>query len=205
MWKSYMVSLIIDTHSDTLNLGIVKDDKLLKKVELSSHQDHSSKTLLNIDNMFKELNMKPTDIDRILVINGPGSYTGLRIGVTIAKTYAYALNKEVIPISSLRAAALTLTNFDYAVCSIDAKRDHLFAAIYDKDYNEVLTEQYISKEALTKEVSKLKGNIITLEDNQFLNMEKLVEYYKDNEGVNPHSLIPNYLKETYIEKKWSYD
>lgn len=195
-----MITLVIDTHSNMLNLGIIKDNILLKEVHLETHQNHSSKTLVNIDNMFKQLNMIPNDIDKIMVVNGPGSYTGLRIGVTIAKTYAYTLNKKVIPVSSLKASALTVSDFDYVVVSIDAKRDHLFAAIYDKDYNEVSIEQYISKDNLELEITKLKGNIIQLKDNQTLNILKIADYYKDNNGVNPHFLVPNYLKETYIDQ-----
>lgn len=196
-----MKSLFIDTHASMLNLGIVEDSKLLKEIKLPSNQDHSSKTLLNIEQMFSDLKITPKDIDQIIVISGPGSYTGLRIGVTIAKTYAYTLNKIVIPASSLKAKALSITGFDYVVATIDAKRDHYFAAIYDKDYNEILKEQYISKDDLAKEVSKLKGTIKTVVDEQDLDILNIVTYYQIQAGVNPHSLVPNYLKDVYIEKK----
>lgn len=196
-----MITLFIDTHSAILNLGIEQDGKLLKEIKESSHMEHSSKTLLYIQRMFKELNLKPNDIDKIIVVNGPGSYTGLRIGVTIAKTYAYSLNKEVIPVSSLMAMALSNSDFDYIVPTIDAKREHVFGAIYDKNYNEVLNGQYISIEDLDNEVSKLNGNIKKVEDEQDLDILNIIKYYKNKNGVNPHSLVPDYLKETYIEKK----
>ena len=196
-----MRTLFVDTHAAMLNLGIVEEDKLISETKLLSDREHSSRTLFNIDRMLIENTLAPKDIDTIIVVNGPGSYTGLRIGVTVAKTYAYTLNKKVIPASSLKSAAISINDFDYAVIRIDAKRDSYFAAIYDKEYNEILCEQYITKEDLDLEIAKLKGNVVTLTDYDDYDILKVVNYYKSKDGVNPHSLIPNYLKETHIEKK----
>jgi tRNA threonylcarbamoyl adenosine modification protein YeaZ len=196
-----MITLFIDTHGEMLNLGIVKNNVLLKEIKELSFMEHSSKTLPYIEKMYNELNIKPNEIDKIMVVNGPGSFTGLRIGVTIAKTYGYSLNKDVIPISSLKASALSYDNYDYIVVMIDAKRDFYFAGIYDKEYNNVINDQYISKENLDIEINKLNGKILKITDDKDLKILKIVNYYQNEKGINPHSLVPDYLKETYIEKK----
>lgn len=196
-----MITLFIDTHGEMLNLGIVKNNVLLKEIKELSFMEHSSKTLPYIEKIYKELNIKPNEIDKIMVVNGPGSFTGLRIGVTIAKTYGYSLNKDVIPISSLKASALSYDNYDYIVVMIDAKRDFYFAGIYDKEYSNVINDQYISKENLDIEINKLNGKILKITDDKDLKILKIVNYYQNEKGINPHSLVPDYLKETYIEKK----
>ena len=100
-----MISLYIDTSSSFLYSGIVKDDCLVAQIKQSFKKDMSTFALSEITKMFKKNGLKPNDIDKIIVCNGPGSFTGIRIGVTIAKTYAWSLNKEITTITSLEAMA----------------------------------------------------------------------------------------------------
>jgi tRNA threonylcarbamoyl adenosine modification protein YeaZ len=141
-------------------------------------------------------------------MNGPGSFTGLRIGVTIAKVYAWSFNLKLIPISTLKAYALSNDENKTYVSVIDARRDFVYAGIYDSKYNSILKEQYISVDGLYEKIKEL--NILLVGDTDIrdikaispiLNVKKIYEYYKDNEGVNPHTLIPNYLKRVEAEAK----
>ena len=84
-----MKCLYIDTSSSFLYSAISNNGKLLASTSEKLDHDLSKITLVKISNMFKEINMKPQDIDKIIVVNGPGSFTGIRVGITIAKVYAW--------------------------------------------------------------------------------------------------------------------
>ena len=90
-----MISLFLDTSSSYLNIGVLNDKKLLKEEYIYFEKDLSKYALNEIKKLLDSLNLKPNDIDNIYCVNGPGSFTGLRIGVTIAKTFAWGLNKDL--------------------------------------------------------------------------------------------------------------
>lgn len=204
-----MISLFIDTSTNTLTVGIIKNDKLLDESTTSS-SEHSKYTLVEIEKLLKKNNIPPTEVNKIMVINGPGSFTGVRIGVTIAKTYAWALNIKIIPISTLQAYALSISNFDYYIPLIDARRGYVYSSIYDHNYNEILRDTYISLDELIKHTDKLNNicyiskdkikNIDTI--NVKLDIKKIYDYYKNNDGINSYMLLPNYLKKTEAEEKF---
>lgn len=204
-----MITLFIDTSTNTLTVGIIKNDKLLDESTTSS-SEHSKYTLVEIEKLLKKNNIPPTEVNKIMVINGPGSFTGVRIGVTIAKTYAWALNIKIIPISTLQAYALSISNFDYYIPLIDARRGYVYSSIYDHNYNEILRDTYISLDELIKHTDKLNNicyiskdkikNIDTI--NVKLDIKKIYDYYKNNDGINSYMLLPNYLKKTEAEEKF---
>lgn len=204
-----MITLFIDTSTDTLTVGIIKNDILLDESTTSS-SEHSKYTLVEIEKILKKNNILPTEVNKIMVINGPGSFTGVRIGVTIAKTYAWALNIKVIPISTLKAYALSISNFDYYIPLIDARRGYVYSSIYDKNYNEILNDTYISLEELKKHTDKLNNICYISKDkiknidaiNVKLDIKKIYDYYKNNDGINSYMLLPNYLKKTEAEEKF---
>ena len=204
-----MITLFIDTSTTTLTVALIKDDNVLEESTVSS-SEHSKHTMPEIEKLFKNNNIEPRSVNKIMVTNGPGSFTGIRIGVTIAKTYAWACNINILPISTLKAYALSKTNFDYYVPMIDARRNCVYAGVYDKNYNEVVDDTYISLEALQEKVKDLNNicfisndNIKNIDiENVKLNVQKIYDYYKDSDGVNPHSLMPNYLKKTEAEEKF---
>lgn len=118
-----MKILYIDTTTSYLYTGLVVDKKLVSEVKKDLGKDLSSYTLKEIDTMLKQNHLEPNDIDKIIVVNGPGSFTGIRVGVTIAKTYAYSLKKEIVTISSLEAMAISSKEDDIIkVPLIDARR-----------------------------------------------------------------------------------
>ena len=141
--RSSIVTLFIDTSSSFLYSGIVKDERLIAEVKENLEKKLSEQALVKIEEMFHLAKITPKEIDRIVVVNGPGSFTGVRIGVTIAKTYAWALKKEIIPIRSLEAMAVSTKENKLKVSFIDARRGYVFAGVYDKDNQVVLENQYI--------------------------------------------------------------
>ena len=194
-----MISLFLDTSTKKLVVILTKDNEILSKKELESINDHASHLVPFIDEILKENNMTTKDIDKIFVVNGPGSFTGTRIGVTVGKTLAYSNNINVIPVSSLKQYIFSKEGYDYYVSIINDKNNRLYYGIYDKDYNDIIIDKYSTKDIFDKDISKLEGNILTIdENNQELDILKLIDYYKDKD-INAHELKPNYLKKIDAE------
>ena len=205
-----MRCLYLDTSSSFLYTGVVEDETLLCDRKIRFDKDLSTKALITLVTMLEEKNIEPNDIDKIILVNGPGSFTGCRIGITIAKTYAWALNKPICTISSLEAMSLTDDEFDYHVPLIDARRGYVFAGIYDKDNNAILKDQYIKLSVLETAINNMSDNFTYITNDDFdikgnikkydPDILKIVLTYRDREPVNPHGLDANYLKLTEAEE-----
>src|SRR5574344_1233358 len=203
-----MISLFLDTSSSYLNCAVIKDEKVLKSIFILLEKDMSKYALAKIKEMLDSLDLQPKDIDRLICVNGPGSFTGLRVGVTIAKTFAWGLNKKLMAVSSLFAMATSIKDKDYIIPIINARRDYLFAGIYDNNYNNVLEDCYISKQDLISKVKELKGSNVFVSTTEIKEMET-INYCPDitnlianlkGQEVLPHLLEPNYLKKTEAEE-----
>lgn len=205
-----MRTLYIDTTTSYLYTGIVVDGTLLSEIKENCGKDLSSVALQKISEMITINNLKPEDIDKIIVVNGPGSYTGIRVGITIAKTFAYSLKKDITTITSLEVMALSSqSESEFKVPIIDARRGYVFGAIYDNLNNAILKPQYISLEALKVTTDNLIGSFKYISNNNFNdietesynpNIEKVVNTYINKESINPHAVNPIYLKLTEAEE-----
>lgn len=203
--------LYLDTTSSYLYAGIVEDDTLLCERKICFDKELSTMALITLVEMMEEKRIAPQDINKIILVNGPGSFTGSRIGVTIAKTYAWSLGIPITTITSLEAMALIDDQFDYHVPMIDARRGYVFAGIYDRDNNQIMKNQYIKKSVLETAVNNMSDNFVFItNDNIDVNGEKIdynpnilsiVLKYRDKENVNPHGIDAVYLKKTEAEEK----
>ena len=210
-----MKVLYIDTTSSYLYSCICDNQEITGEIKLKLNKDLSVFTLKKIEEMFNSVNLKPQDIDRIIVCNGPGSFTGIRIGVTIAKTYAWGLKKEVSIISSIEAMVLSSRlNKDYKVGLIDARRGYCYAGIYDKDNNIVMQDKYVSIEALKVTLESLPGDYSVITNDELEieakeeyspNFLEIINYGLTKETINPHAVNPIYLKLTEAEEKNKVD
>ena len=135
--RSSSIIFYIDTSSSILVSGLIKDGILIGEIKETLGKDLSTNTLYLIEEMFNECSIDVNDVDKIVVVNGPGSFTGIRIGITIAKTYAWALEKKITTISSLEAMSVSTKEEKYKVPYIDARRGYVFAGIYNNN-NEVV-------------------------------------------------------------------
>ena len=201
--------LYIDTSSDYLYSGIVVDDKLVSSIKKKYEKDLSKEALPKIIELFDEANITPKDLDKIIVVNGPGSFTGIRIGITIAKTIAWALNINITPISGLTAMAISSNTNTYKMPLIDARRGYVYGAIYDKDNNKVIEDSHIELKELLDKSKDLDIEAITNNDLD-INIKKesydpdilkIVKHFEDSNGINPHLVNPIYLKKTEAEEK----
>ena len=201
--------LYIDTSSDYLYSGIVVDDKLVSSIKKKYEKDLSKEALPKIIELFDETNITPKDLDKIIVVNGPGSFTGIRIGITIAKTIAWALNINITPISGLTAMAISSNTNTYKMPLIDARRGYVYGAIYDKDNNKVIEDSHIELKELLDKSKDLDIEVITNNDLE-INIKKesydpdilkIVKHFETSDGINPHLVNPIYLKKTEAEEK----
>lgn len=203
-----MISLLIDTCTKNVCIALFKDKTLMDKVVYSNQIDLSSNFMVLVNNIFSKNSVKIEDVDKFFVAVGPGSFTGIRIGVTCAKVMAWALKKDVIPFSSLELLATVDSNNDYIVPLIDARRGYVFAGIYDNHLNCIMNDAYIKLDDLLEKIENDKSTTYVSLDNFDLetilpeyNVNKIIEKHFNDTPINPHSLNPNYLKKTEAEEK----
>lgn len=208
-----MICLFFDTSSDLLKVSLIKDDKIIFDKELHTKNDHSSYLVPTIDEAFKSNNIDFKELDEIIVGNGPGSFTGTRISIAVAKTYAFSFNIPVYMISSLEELIYDNDGYDFYVPIIEEKKDNLYFSIFDKDKKRVMDDTYSSTEYMYKKLEELDGKIllISLSNKEYekydtlkasinaLNIMKNIDV--NNEKVNPHLLKPNYIKKIEAEAK----
>ena len=200
----------IDTSSSYLYSGIVSNNSLKASRKVFFGSELSKYALNEISKMFDEINILPKDIDKIIVVAGPGSFTGIRIGMTIAKIFALSLKKEITTLSSLEAMAYSSNLESIKVPILDARRGYVYAGVYDENNNIILNDQYILLEKLQKYLNSLKKEYIFItNDSKLANLNrikynpdilKIVNIVKDRKSINPHLVEPLYLKLTEAEE-----
>ena len=204
-----MRNLFIDTASSRIIVAVTSDDQIISIRNEENDHELSTRIFPIIDSVLKEASVLPKELDTIYIVNGPGSFTGVRIGVTIAKTMAWSLKKKIIPISELELMATTPFSGDYIATYIDARRDASFAGIYDQEGNASLQDQYITNDELLARLPQNKTTVFAGYDNvsKFSSIEpnvdilKIINRHKNDEQKNPHEINPIYLKKTEAEEK----
>lgn len=203
-----MVTLFIDTANKYLLLAVIKDNQIISHMEKELDITLSSSLVLDLKKVIDDALLTPNDINNIMVVNGPGSFTGTRMGVTVAKTYAWALKKKIITISELEVMASTAFNGDYIMPLIDARHNAVYAGLYDQNGNKVLDDAYLPLTEWLKKVPNKKITVTTY-DELYLDYEalrptidllKIVSKHIGDEGINPHQVNPDYLKKTEAEE-----
>ena len=146
--------LNIETATTNCSVSLSKDgETLVLKEDNSLGYSHAETLHLFIDEVFKISKLKPSEIDAVAVSKGPGSYTGLRIGVSSAKGLCFALDKPLISISTLESLAHQVKATDGLIIPmLDARRMEVYSAIYNENLElqreikaEILTEESYSE------------------------------------------------------------
>jgi len=185
-----MYTLFISTYDKLINISLIKNGKLLCLLEEVSKQNHSVLVMPMIDNILKSNNIDCSNLNEIIVVNGPGSFTGVRIGVVIAKTLAYTLNIPIKTITSLECILVSnKSDNNKLACISDTKGKYV--GYFNKD-NELLDEfKYLKSSEFEEYISDKKEYLI--EDSKF-DIESIYVYLKDKESINPHLVNPIYIK-----------
>ena len=189
-----MIYLFIDTCSSNLIISIIKNMEMIYYFNEKNDTNLSSKVMPIIDGAFKETNLTIKDINKIFIVNGPGSFTGIRVGVTIAKVIGHSLNIPLIKLSELELMATTSTNTTYNIPIIDARRGYVYTGMYDKDLNKCREETHM----LYTDI-ELPDSYTFIEESE-VDLIKIIKKHENDEPINPHALIPNYLKRTEAEE-----
>lgn len=185
-----MISLFIDTSSEDVSIALVKDQKLLSVIHNNINREHSIYTTKYIDDILKQNELSPQTVDEIIVVNGPGSFTGIRIGVTIAKTFAYLQNIRIVTITSLLARVVGHSS-KYLLSTIDAKHGNYYIGLYDQDYNKIV-EKFTNGEEINNIINKYSPEVV--DNTKEYNIEEIILYTKKLPSENPHAVNPIYLK-----------
>ena len=201
--------LYIDTSSSYLYTGIVSNNSLIAYCNKELGHDMSKFALASIEQMFDKSGLKPDDIDKIIVVSGPGSFTGIRIGMTFAKIFAWSKNIEITSITSLDAMATSTTSSKIKVPIIDARRGYVYSGVY-YDEKILLSNKYIKLADLITYLDTLNDEYVFITNDikykeyfhQKYNPDilKIINRYKDKEAINPHKIEPTYLKLTEAEE-----
>jgi tRNA threonylcarbamoyladenosine biosynthesis protein TsaB len=138
--------LNLETATTVCSVSLSKDGKLLGLKEQNGDYSHAENLTLFIEDVLKQADLKLSDIDAVAVSKGPGSYTGLRIGVSTAKGLCYSLDKPLIAINTLQHTALSvIANFRFKILNqkslfcpmLDARRMEVYCAVFDLEGNEI--------------------------------------------------------------------
>lgn len=161
-----MNKLAVDTSTNILSVALMKQQNVVSEMMLRVKRDHSSRLMPTVVQLMDEVDLTPEEIDHIYVGIGPGSYTGTRIGVTMAKTFAWSLQIPIYTDSSLRNLAKNIYTEQGLICSFfDARRNNVFAGIYRWNENSLETveeDRHIALDTLLFELKQTKQPIVFL-------------------------------------------
>lgn len=196
-----MKYLFIDTCTSHLIISLIINNEIVEFYDNKIDKGMSNYILPEIERQLNNNKIKASDIDAIFVANGPGSFTGIRVGLTIAKVYAWSLKIKLIPISSLEVMASTNSSKNN-LSVMDARRGYAFIGGYDKDLNVLIKDSYI----LFDQNNYSNYNILSYDEYENSNLPnidilKIINKHENDEGINPHLLKPNYLKMTEAEER----
>lgn len=187
-----MVSLFLDTHDANIIEVLYKDGVVLDKSVKKTERHHTEFVMPMLKELLEKNDLSVHDLGEIFICNGPGSFTGVRIGVTIAKTLGYTLNIPVKVISSLDCLAVSFSGNTKKLPIIrDVKG--VFAALY---YNNKLIDGpfYKSNDEFLKYKEKIEAEgVVVLSDIEY-DFTAIYEDLKNVEAGNVHGVNPLYIK-----------
>lgn len=224
-----MNMLAIDTSTQTMGVALMKNEKIVAETTLLSKNDHSSRLMPAIHELMGHAKMVPEALDTIVVTEGPGSYTGTRIGITTAKTLAWALDIPIKTVSSLKLiASSNSAGFNGLICPfIDARRGMVYTGLYryvqgelekEKDEVNILFSSWLDMlQEMNEPVLFLSNDIdiykqqieeacsnavIPKSINQQIHPSHLFMLAHHDLQKSVHEIVPNYLRRTEAETKW---
>jgi tRNA threonylcarbamoyladenosine biosynthesis protein TsaB len=225
-----MTVLAIDTSNYALGVALLEENQVLGEYITNLKKNHSVRIMPAIETLMSDCERVPADLTKIVVAEGPGSYTGVRIGVTIAKTLAWTLNIPLVGVSSLEIlAAGTGRYFDGMVSPLfDARRGQVYTGLYqfvDGKLTVVKQDQLVMLADWVERLSDSDKPILFVGNDLPIHKAKIEEVLgskaifasmtehnprpaelallgKDLAGEDLHSFVPNYIRLAEAEAKW---
>ena len=193
-----MVTILLDSSNTNLSVGIAKDNLLLEAISYEAWQRQSEYMILELNKLLEKYNVSKEDIKEVIVAKGPGSYTGVRIAITIAKTIAVALDCKLYAVSSLRVQK---DGTSPSICLINARSGRSYIGVYEG--NKILLEDQIMKnEDVMNYINEhpsysICGDVkyLSLESKETNNIKEMLDLKDSLESINTLSLKPVYMKD----------
>ncbi|MFD1363440.1 tRNA (adenosine(37)-N6)-threonylcarbamoyltransferase complex dimerization subunit type 1 TsaB [Lentibacillus salinarum] len=221
--------LAMDTSNQLLGVALLQDDQLIGEMTTNIKRNHSVRLMPAINQLMRDVDMTPQDLDKIVVAKGPGSYTGVRIGLTTAKSMAWALDIPVVGVSSLEALAWQGRFYNaYINPFFDARRGRVYTGLYQQQshkFDLVCQEKNVLMENWLKDLADKQQDVLFLSPDMDIHQE-MIKTYLGNRAVipdgpfhmadpshlalagsykapdNTHTLTPNYLRLAEAEANW---
>ena len=197
-----MITILLDSSNTNLSVGIARDNLLLEYISYEAWQRQSEYMIPELNKLLSKYNVSRDEIKEVMVAKGPGSYTGVRIAITIAKTIATALDAKLYAVSSLRVQK----DCKYpSICLINARSGRSYIGVYEDDT--VLLDDHIMKNEDVLNYIKDHPNYSVCGDVKYLglegvisnNIQEMLSLKNVLKPVNPLSLKPVYMKEEYAK------
>ena len=197
-----MITILLDSSNTNLSVGIARDNLLLESISYEAWQRQSEYMIPELNKLLTKYDVNRDEIKEVIVAKGPGSYTGVRISITIAKTIATALNAKLYAVSSLRVQKACKKP---SICLINARSGRSYIGVYEDD--KILLDDQIMKNEDVLNYIKEHPNYIVCGDVKYLgldgvisnNIQEMLNLKDVLESINPLSLKPVYMKEEYAK------
>lgn len=191
-----MIKLYIDVSTEIMYIAVSKDDDAIDFSTRLGKRDHAAYLIDQIHQILERNKLKIDDVSELIVGEGPGSYTGIRIAITVAKTLAYAKN---IPLYSVPSLIFMTSGYKGLVCAThDARRGYVFASIHEND-KVILKSQYIHLDELKAMPSFINTLWVELDHTNYKINLLMIEKHK-HKIINVHNFEPNYTRLTEAEE-----
>ena len=193
-----MVTILLDSSNTNLSVGLARDNLLLECVSYEAWQQQSEYMIPELNKLLEKYSVSKEEIQEVIVAKGPGSYTGVRIAITIAKTIATVLNAKLYAVSSLRAQKDCKNP---SICLINARSGRSYIGVYE-DKNTILEDQIMKNDDVLKYIAD-HPNYSVCGDVKYLgidcidtnNLKEMLDLKDALESINPLSLKPVYMKD----------
>lgn len=185
-----MYTLFLSTFDKIITIGLLKNGEVISELTKESSKNHSIHTMPMIDEILKTNNLLPSYLNEIIVVNGPGSFTGVRIGVTIAKTLAYTLNIPIKTITSLKAYAISNDKETNKLVTIEDLKGK-YVGYFDKNNNLLSDYTYLKNDEYETYIKDKEQYLIK---NNTFDLNKIYKVLKTEDSINPHIVNPIYIK-----------
>ena len=197
-----MVTVLLDSSNTNLSVGVAKDNLLLECVSYEAWQRQSEYMILELDKLFNKYGITKEEISDVVVAKGPGSYTGVRIAITIAKTITTALDTKLYAVSSLRVLK---DGVRPSICLINARSGRSYFGVYE-DTKIIVEDQIMKNEDVLKYIEEHpdysvcgETKYLGIEGVISNNIQEMLSLKGFLDSLNPLSLKPVYMKEEYAK------
>jgi len=185
----------IDTCSMSSSASVVSDERMIAQFSVNHKKTHSERIMPQIEAMLEAADISINDIDAFAAAVGPGSFTGVRIGVATAKALAQALNKPCIPVSALEGLATNVLSFDGIIAPIlDARRNQVYNALFESNGEKIerlCPDRALLLSELLKELKNTDKNIMFIGDGVPVFKEIIEKELKNKAYFAPLPLVFN--------------